>query len=515
MIWFVPGMVAALAMMTLCAGCGRKEAKWHIGVSQPCSDEWRDKMNDEIKREALFHDSIAVEFRHADNDSRKQVEDINHFIEEKVDLIIVSPNEAQGLTPVIDEAYRKGISVVTFDRNVYGTCYTSHFEPDNDGIGLEAARYADMLFPGHVKALEIRGLEYSTPAQQRHEGFKRGADSIPGFRLVSVGGDWNGSRAKTITDSVLSIDPDINVIYAHNDGMAIAASKAAKARGRNDIKIIGTDAAPSPGLKALVNGEIDASFLYPTAGGRVFRSAVDILGGRHVPKEDRLAYGTVVNKEAAEILLRQNELLKEETAKVEMLKSANDSLGKSNRLQELYIWTMIVAVALLVLGMGLLLFYLRQRQRFSTILEEKQRQLEEEHENVLHLLRAQAVENENNLEERSEFYKKFMDILRAGMGDSEFGVEQAADRIGLSQTQLARKVKELTDVTPSEILRQMRLRKTHKLLLTTQMNISEISYECGFSSPAYFSKSFREAYGHSPKQFREKMRDVEAGIVNS
>lgn len=380
--------VVLSALLVLVCGCGReREVKWRVGVSQPCSDEWRDKMNDEIRREMLFNDSISVEFRSADNESRKQMADLRHFIDSKVDLIIVAPNEAQSLTPIIEEAYRKGIAVVTFDRNVYGTCYTQHFEPDNVEIGHQAALYADVLFPGHVRALEIRGLEYSTPAQQRHEGFQRGKDSIPGFRLTSIGADWNAPSAARITDSVLRADPSINVIYAHNDGMAIAASKAAKALGRSDIKILGTDAAPNPGLRALADGLIDASFVYPTEGGRVFRSAVDILKGIEVPKEDRLGNNAMVDAETARILLRQNDLLKEETQKVEKLVEANARLGERNLSQKRYLWAMFASAALLLVLLLMLVIYIIQRHRYNRILADTNSMLEAEQEKQRDLYR--------------------------------------------------------------------------------------------------------------------------------
>lgn len=372
---------SALAVLSVCAfsGCaGKEEPRYKVGVSQPCDDEWRQKMNSEIRREMLFHDDIAVEFRSGDNDSRKQISDIRHFIEDGVDLIIVAPNEAQTVTPILEEALQKGIAVVTFDRNVYGNSYTSHFEPDNEEIGHQAALYARHIISGTVNALEIRGLDYSTPAQQRHDGFERGSRSLPDFNMISVGGDWNPPSAKRITDSVLNVHPEINVVYAHNDGMAIAASATAKALGRHDIKIIGTDAAPSPGLKAIDNNLIDASVMYPTEGSRVFRSAADILHGKQVPKEDRLGNNAVVDHTNADILIRQNDLLRAETDKIEHLKMEIEKLGISERNKTNYLYMLLASALLLLLGVAVLIMYLRQGQRYHKILAQKNSQLEVE-----------------------------------------------------------------------------------------------------------------------------------------
>lgn len=335
-------------------------------------------MNNEIRREMLFHDDIAVEFRSADNDSRRQIEDIKHFIESGVDLIIVAPNEAQTVTPILKEAFDRGIAVVTFDRNVYGDAYTSHFEPDNEEIGHQAALYARHIVPGNVNALEIRGLDYSTPAQQRHAGFVRTADSIANFSVISVGGTWSANSAVAITDSVLRLHPEINVIYAHNDGMAIAASETARSLGRRDIKIIGTDAAPMPGLKAVDDSVIDATVIYPTEGGRVFRSAVDILHGKQVPKDDHLGNNSVVDHTNADILIRQNDLLKAETDKVEKLKAANAELDKSDRAKTKHVYMLMASAFVLLLALVVLFLYLRQGRRYHRILADKNSQLEAE-----------------------------------------------------------------------------------------------------------------------------------------
>ncbi len=359
--------------------CSRQpHPKFHIGVSQPCHDEWREKMNNEIRREMLFHDDVEVEFRSADNDSRRQIEDIRHFIEAGVDLIIVAPNEAQTVTPILKEAFDRGIAVVTFDRNVYGDAYTSHFEPDNEEIGHLASLYARHIVPGMVNALEIRGLDYSTPAQQRHAGFVRDVDSVDNFSVISVGGTWSANSAVAITDSVLRIHPEINVIYAHNDGMAIAASKTARSMGRHDIRIIGTDAAPVPGLKAVDDSVIDATVIYPTEGGRVFRSAVDILHGRRVPKDDHLGNNSVVDRSNADILIRQNDLLKAETDKVEKLKAANVELDKSRRAKTKHVYILMASAFVLLLALVILFLYLRQIRRYHRMLADKNSQLEDE-----------------------------------------------------------------------------------------------------------------------------------------
>lgn len=118
---------------------------YKIGVSQCSQDDWRKKMNDEINREIMFHEDATVEIRSADDSNAKQINDINYFVENNFDIIIVSPNEAAALTPTIKKVYEQGIPVVIFDRNIIGDTYTARLGVDDDGIGKLAAHYARHL----------------------------------------------------------------------------------------------------------------------------------------------------------------------------------------------------------------------------------------------------------------------------------------------------------------------------------------------------------------------------------
>ncbi len=116
--------------------------------------------------------------------------------------------------------------------------------------------------------------------------------------------------------------------------------------------------------------------------------------------------------------------------------------------------------------------------------------------------------NEKNEEERQAeeqmspkdqtFVNKLRTIVQSDMGDSDFSVERLGEKIGLSRVQLYRKVKALTGMTPVELLRKARLNKAQLLLRTTDKSISEIAYDCGFTSPSYFNKCFKDEYGITP-----------------
>ncbi|MCX4330458.1 MAG: substrate-binding domain-containing protein, partial [Paramuribaculum intestinale] len=103
------------------------------------------KLNDEINREIMFHEDAEVEIRSANDNSAKQIDDIRYFVSHGFDIIIVSPNEATTLTPVIREVYGNGMPVVIFDRNINDNTYTARIGVDDEGIGRSAATYARNL----------------------------------------------------------------------------------------------------------------------------------------------------------------------------------------------------------------------------------------------------------------------------------------------------------------------------------------------------------------------------------
>lgn len=268
------------------SGCDKSERVYRIGVSQCSQDDWRAKMNDEINREIMFHEDAVVEIRSADDDNARQIADIRYFVDNNFDIIIVSPNEAAALTPVIREVYDRGIPVVIFDRNINGDTYTARIGVDDRGLGKSAAHYALHLLGSGARAIEIYGLHGSTPAEGRHEGFVGEFEAGGGVLVASVPGNWNKEDAMPAVDSLLRAEPDIDLIYAHNDRMAIGASEVAGRLGRrDDIRIIGIDAAPDIGIRAVADSVIDATFLYPTEGYRLVRTALAILRGEPYERE--------------------------------------------------------------------------------------------------------------------------------------------------------------------------------------------------------------------------------------
>ncbi|WP_290451247.1 substrate-binding domain-containing protein [uncultured Muribaculum sp.] len=369
-------IIFIVIMLSVFQSC-KEETKYRIGVSQCSNDDWRTKMNEEIQREIMFHPEATVEIRSANDSNEKQIADIRYFADNGFDIIIAAPNEADAITPVIEEVYDAGIPVIVFDRNINGDSYTAYQGVDNVGIGKSAADYARHLLPDGGNVIEIHGLAGSTPAVGRHEGFAKEAE-LKGIDIIaSAYGNWNYEDAAIKVDSLLNIYEDVDLIYAHNDRMAIAASDVARKHGK-DIRIIGIDAAPEIGIKAVADSVIDATFLYPTEGYRLIRTALNILSGRPYEREKILPLSSAVDLSNADILLLQNESLEEETSKIKYLKSQVDDYWNRHSAQTSLFYAMIIILLLLFGVLFLVLRAFWQRKKHQNVLMSQNKILEEQ-----------------------------------------------------------------------------------------------------------------------------------------
>jgi ribose transport system substrate-binding protein len=294
------------------ASCKGPDGKYVIGMSQAnVAEPYRQRMDDDIRAAAKAVPQFEVRFADAQQDNARQVSDVDNFVTQQVDLLIISPNEATPLTAVVKKAYDKGIPVLVLDRKVEGDAYTGWIGADNVEIGRQAGKYvAEQLLPSGGKIAEIRGLAGSTPAKERGDGFR---ESVQGRNIdivVSQDGDWLREKGQEKADAILKSNPDISVIYAHNDPMAEGAYLAARAAGKQDaLKFIGIDGLPIPsgGLKAVEAGRLSATLIYPTAGKEAVESAKKILVDcQQVPKTQTLQTQLITKANATEVYAKAN-----------------------------------------------------------------------------------------------------------------------------------------------------------------------------------------------------------------
>ncbi len=374
---YIPKSLLYLCLAAVILSCGQREPMRRVGVSQCSAESWRWKTNDEIEREALFHNT-SVEIRSADDKNEQQIADIRHFIEEGVDIIIANPNEEEALTPVLTEAVRKGIPVITFDRSVKDGVATTHIESDNEAIGREAARYAlTSLLPYEGgKILEFQGDPSMSPTHKRHKGFADEIAKHPQYTIAaSPYGKWNPDTTAAIALPLLKANPDVALVYCHSDVMAITVAKIAKSLGMKNVRCIGIDGNPQVGIKAVADGVIDATFIYPTYGYRLLQTADSIMKGYKVAKKINIPGGIPVDRSYARILLNQDSLLKGESEKIYQLKGKMDMVSERYATQTTLFYAIIAISLLLACIIFLLWRAISQNRKFKTRLESKNRQL--------------------------------------------------------------------------------------------------------------------------------------------
>ena len=529
-------LLSTLVLFTSCKNT--RNPSFFVGVSQCTYDEWRQKMNSEMQREAMLSHVISLELKNAGGNSKQQVEDVKYFIDKNVDLIIVSPNETEALTPVVAKAYDSGIPVIVVDRNVSGDKFTAFIGADNVEVGRIQGQYIRNALPDGGRIIEIRGLSGSSPAIERHQGLIEALEenSYDGnIEIVaSVDAEWQEPQAIHLMDSLLRIYPDVDLVSAQNDRMAKGAYKAANALcPDNSIIMLGVDAVPGReyGLQDVLDGELQATVSYPTGGEEVIDLALKIL--LDIPYSKITILETnLVEKENAELINRFARMIHDQELKVETLNHEVDFYMRSGVTLRRMIAVCIVLIIIILIISILVFRSYRQRFKQNELLkfftndildlhkqgrdiadgENKQNMADNEYDRLA--VKDKEYDDEPDADENSadgyvvseedvQFINHLQKYINDHIDDSTLSVETMGESLGMSRTQLYRKVKAISHSTPVEVIRAARLTKARKLLEETELSISEITYLTGFSSPSYFTKCYREYFGEIPTAIRQ------------
>ena len=394
-------LIILLILTFLSSSCKKDSSRYIIGVSQCSDDEWRHKMNDEILREAQFYSGVKVEIRTAKDNNQKQAEDIHYFINKKVDLLIVAPNEAAPMTPIVEEAYNKGIPVIVVDRKILSDKYTAFVGSDNYEIGKTVGQYIAARLKGKGTIAELTGLSGSTPAIDRHQGFMSAISKYPSITLLcKEDAGWLQFQAKQKMDSILTRFPKIDIVFAHNDRMAAGAYLSAKKQKKEKgTAFIGIDALPGKnlGVDLVLRNVLDATFIYPTGGDRVMQIAMEILEKKRYPRETILSTA-IVDKTNARVMKLQTDHIAEKEKKIGLLNTRIDNYLTSYATQKFILYGSLIAL-LLFIGMFLILWKsLRTKNRLNKELSKRNNEITNQKEQ-LELQRDQLIELSKQLEE--------------------------------------------------------------------------------------------------------------------
>ncbi len=349
------------------------EHQYRIVFLQCCHDEWRDVMNSEMKRELAFHPEVKLEIIESYSDTEKQVEQIRALAKQKIDLLIITPNESQPLTAVIDEIYKSGIPIIFVDRKTNSSYYSAFIGADNYEIGKTAGKFISNKFEEKGNIVEIQLEMTSSPATERNRGFKEAIQDSPNLKIVKTIEVKHGLEdINGYLPEVLSKHPEINIVFAHTDFLALSAYNAAQKMGKtNKLFFVGIDAIPiTKGMKDVKNGVLNATLLYPTGGAEAIQAAVKILKKQPFEKENKLLTN-VITADNVDIMLSQIQKIKEQQVEIEREVLKITELNKTYSTQRNRLYFMSALLIIVVILGVFLYFILQEKQQSNRMLEEQ------------------------------------------------------------------------------------------------------------------------------------------------
>jgi ribose transport system substrate-binding protein len=286
---FLP-LVFGASMLLCLSACRhpRHEAKRYFVAFSQCNNAEPYRAAQNQLMEKLFHQKGDVQLVIADGqqDNSKQIAQIETFIRQKPDLLIVAPNERAPLTDVMGRAMAAGIPVICLERDITYPNYTTFVGADNRAIGRMAGQFiVDSLNHRYGKpqgkVVELRGLLGVEAEMDRYNGAHDLLKAYPGIRVVHEAvADWLQSNARERMLEILRAQPQIDVVYGHNDPMAVGAYLAARDLGREKQMIfIGVDGlgGPAGGVKKVIDGVLAATFYYPLCVDKAVEIGEQIL----------------------------------------------------------------------------------------------------------------------------------------------------------------------------------------------------------------------------------------------
>lgn len=367
-----------------------KPKNFVIGFSQCVeSDAWRKTMLEEMKRELSFHPNITFFYSDADGNSEKQISQVQELRSKGIDLLIISPNEAEPLTPVVEETFQKGIPVVVVDRKISSASYTAYVGGDNYNIGRMSGEYAINLLKGKGKILEITGLPKSTPAIERDRGFMDAIKNYPSLNIEKINGEWYKEKAKEKLDKIAGQKP-VDLVFAQNDMMASAAYEVYHNKELAVPKIIGVDGLPCKGcgMQFVNDKTITATMLYPTGGQEAIQTAMQILNKENFNREN-VIQTTVIDSTNVRYMQLQADKMNSQQKSIERQQALLENLKTISNNQRAFLYVLVLSLALALTFGGVLFYLFRQNRKINQKLQAQNNEIVEQ-KKALEIMSAKA-----------------------------------------------------------------------------------------------------------------------------
>ena len=396
-------------MLAVSASCSSSsEKKYRIGVSQCSDDIWRDKQNSELQIGAYFHENVELRFAAAYDSDERQIQQIDSLVGTGIDLLIVAPNQVSTISSAIDRAYDKGIPVIVFERKTNTKKYTAYMGADNYEMGHLMGEYVAARLHERGRIIEVMGLKGSSPAIERHNGFKEAIAQHPGIEVVAtLQGDWTEPTAYKTVKQWLAKNPGgsrVDLVFGMNDRTAMGARRAFEEQAGGELPLFcGIDGLPGEngGIRLVQDSLLDASYIYPTHGDQLLQLAVDILEGKPYEKETKLMSALVTQDNARVLLMESEEIMRQSRNLEQLHQKASHYLIELGNQRKLTFVSLAAILLLLALLAGIYMYYL-QRARIQDERMQMEREQLDFYTQVSHELRTPLTLIEGPLAQLAE-----------------------------------------------------------------------------------------------------------------
>lgn len=434
-----------LVFLFIGISCAEDEGKtFRVGFSQCVSnDAWRKAMHEEMYRELSFYPEIKLEIKDANGSSSLQIKQIQEFINERIDLLIVSPNESEPITPIVEEAFASGIPVIVVDRKVNSSQYSAYVGGDNYEIGFTAGQYIKALLNKKGNLLEVWGLPGSSPAKDRHQGLLDALADSDIQIIDQIYGEWERDTAVSRTSEFILEKAEIlqntDLIFGHNDVMTIGAQLKLQEAGF-EKKAIGIDAltGSDAGIQAILDGVLDASFLYPTGGDKAIEIAAKILKGESFSKENILQT-VAVDSSNVKIIKQQTDRIIDQQINITRQRQMIDSQLEIYQSQRGLLIVFGITLFIAVISLAYVFKSLKDKQEINEELREKNREIFNQKEKILAFSEVAEKANRQKIDFFTNISHEFRTPLTLIQGPVEEMLQRNEARIFRSDLILIRK----------------------------------------------------------------------------
>ena len=381
-------LIGVIACVVCLASC--QEHTYRIGLSQSGNDPWHEQLTNDLVRAANSHLDLEMVCKQANHSTNNQIKDLEALLDENIDLLIVSPNDAMALVPTIERFYDRGIPVILAGRKIHSGKYTASISADNQDIGERVGNYIAGRLAGRGRIIEIQGPATATSCQERHYGLRSVLDKFPEIEVVSsISVNWDYYLALHAADSLLRLYPNIDLITAQNDVMASAAYEACERLHIHPMPaIVGVDGLTGPGngLSNITDGMLSATCLNPTGASETIEIAYKILQGEPFNRNTVLST-VLIDENNVSTIMMYIKILESHNKKIEELNGELGDNWRRIRNQHILLMSGGIILALIIAMVLIITRNRREHDRLRQKVEEATQNKLEFFTNVSHSFR--------------------------------------------------------------------------------------------------------------------------------